>query len=262
MAIDDDAPDAPPEAPASPAAELRAKDVLARTPDQVDDLTATMSPGELADLEKWFQRPSAMVVAERLSEAAALLAGGEDVEDIDQVLDREFQERQKRIALASTAITPASIALLERHRDHADRFRQPEPPPPRFDPSILKVRVPTEEELATIGEGRSYQRDNEVEAALAMAAPQAVLRDLYRPVEEFERVLVPPPIDDDAEPPIYDAHGVVREVMAWRPERPTWDTFAEAARDARTRFREAAGGFWGESTVAAIAQARKDRGLS
>lgn len=262
MAIDDDAPDAPTEAPTSPASELRAKDLLARSADQVDELTAAMSPGELADLEKWFQRPSAMIVQERLAEAAALLAGGEDVEDVDQVLDREFQERQKRIAVASAAITPAAIALLERHRDHAAGLRQPEPPPPRFDPSILKVRVPSEEELATIGEGRSYQRDNEVEEALAMAAPQAVLRDLYRPVEEFERVLAPPPVDDDAEPPIYDAHAVVREVMAWRPERPTWDRFTEAAQDARTRFREGAGGFWGETTVAAIAQARKDRGLS
>lgn len=262
MAIDDDAPDAPPAAPTSPASDLRAKDLLARAPAQVDELTAAMSPDELADLEKWFQRPSAMVVEQRLSEAAALLAGGEDVEDVDQILDREFQERQKRIALASTAITPAAIALLERHRDHAAALRQPEPPPPRFDPTILKIRVPTEDELATIGEGRSYERDGEIEAALAMAAPQAVLRDLYRPVEVFERVLAPPPVDDDAEPPIYDAHAVVCEVMAWRPERPTWDSFAAAARDARTRFLEAAGGFWGETTVAAIAQARKDRGLS
>lgn len=253
MSIDDDVADDGPTLPPDPD-EPRAKDVIARA-----GAEAVTSQDELAQLEAWFQRPSAAELEQRMREAAAQLEEGEEPDDFDQALERAYDERQKRIATASAAVTPEAIELLERHTARAQRYRTPTPPAPIIDETILRVRVPSEDEIATIGEGRDYLRAEEIEAALAEAAPQAILRDLFRPVEEFERILRPPELDEDDAPPVVDARAAVLEALAWRPEVPTWDRFADAARDTRERFVAGAGGFWGETAVAAIAAARRAR---
>ena len=236
--------------PGPPAArsDLRAKDVLTRSPAELEELERNLDPAVRAELESWFARPSAMVVEEQAEaeQSAALLLGFGD--GMDEQLAAEAAERKKRVAAAAAAIFPWMYDLLERHQRYD--VRPIVPPTPVLDPSILAVRVPNEEEMATIGEPREYGLDREIEAALADAAPQAVLRDLYRPETEFTIQLTAP--DDESEQPT-DGHREVLAALDWRPEPVERLELAASARAAHAEFREITAPPWAETVATAKA---------
>lgn len=260
MTPDDD--DLPTAAPADvetdrPAghSDLRAKDVLTRSAAELEELERNLDPAVRAELESWFARPSAMVVEEQLEAAeaspATMVLGFGD--GMDAQLAAEAAARKKRVEAAAAVIYPWMYDLLERHQRYD--VRPIVPPVPVLDPSILAVRVPDEEEMATIGEPREYGLDREIEAALADAAPQAVLRDLYRPETEFTIELTAP--DDESTQPL-DGHREVLAALDWRPEPVERLELAASARAAHAEFREITSTPWPE-TVASAKAIRQQR---
>ncbi len=253
---DDDQPAPRPEAAATaPAAgaDLRAKDVLGRTAEELEELERQLDPSVRAELESWFARPSALVVNEQREAAEqappdTLTLGFGD--GMDAQLAAEAAERKKRVDAAAAVIFPWMYDMLERHTRSAERHREIVPPTPVLDPSILAVAVPAEEEMATIGEPRVYELSREIEAALGEAAPQAVLRDLYRPETEFSIQLTAP---DDASDQPTDAHREVLAALDWRPEPVEVLALAESARLAHAEFREITAPPWAETVPAAKA---------
>jgi hypothetical protein len=198
-----------------PKHDLRAKDVFAKSPEEI----AQLDPLTQAELERWFARPSVQTIAAPIP----------DAEDV------EFDQRQVRIAEACRAVEPWMVALLERHDHDPLGFRFIVAPPPLHDESILKIRIPSDDEIATIGEARALVRDDEIEAALATSAPQAILRDLYRPegefTIEFERV------ETGAGPT--DGQREVREVFSQRAlVLPPPVSIHAIGAEARRQFRE------------------------
>lgn len=250
---DDDLPASPPDDAASgpPAAQhdLRAKDVLSRTAEELEELERNLAPEVRAELESWFARPSAMVVQEQQEAASPhdpLVLGFGD--GMDAQLAAEATERKKRVEAAAAVIYPWMYELLERHERYG--VRPITPPAPVLDPSILAVTIPGEEELATIGEPREYGLSREIESALAEAAPQAVLRDLYRPETEFTIQLTAP--EDESEQPA-DGHQEVLAALAWRPEPVERLDLAASARVAHAEFREITAPPWPETVATAKA---------
>ncbi len=252
---DDDLPaPAPSDAASDPPAahsDLRAKDVLTRSAAELEELERSLDPAVRAELESWFARPSALVVEEQVEAAQApnqalLLGFGGGLNDAQ--LAAEAAARKKQVEAAAAVIYPWMYHLLERHQ----RFdvRPIVPPAPVLDPSILAVTIPGEEEMATIGEPREYGLSREIEAALADAAPQAVLRDLYRPETEFAIELTAP--DDESDQPV-DGHREVLAALAWRPEPVERLALAASARAAHAEFRELTAPPWPETVAAAKA---------
>lgn len=262
MTPEDDQPPSPPEtapADAGSGSDLRARDVLTRTAAELEELERQLDPAVRAELESWFARPSAMVVREQLEQDAppdvpVVLGFGDGM---DALLAAEAAARKKRVEAAAAVIFPWMYDLLERHERHAQQHRELVPPRPVLDPTILAVRVPSDEEMATIGEPREYERGREIEGVLEEAAPQAVLRDLYRPETEFTLQLAPPE-DDEAAGQATDAHREVLAALDWRPEPVERLALAESARAAHAEFRELTTPPWPE-TVAAAKAIRQQR---
>lgn len=243
-----DPPDAPApdgEAAAEPAAEpaaeaapgdLRAKDLLVRSEEEIAALEAAMSPAELAELSSWFARPSREVVEEQAAAAAA-------------VAERSAQEaaRDKRLAELAAQADPRLVALLERHETSVASYYHPIPPPaPIIDPTILRIRVRSPEEEAQVADGREYERSPDVTDDLGVSAPQAVLRDLFRPVTEYTAQFVSPFFGEDApmpEDPWIEIRQAVRERRRSMPDR--LDTYAIGAA-AKREFRDHIAGSWVE----------------
>lgn len=253
---DDDLPDLPPADDVAGGSQVRARDLLAvKTREELEALEAELAPQEIADLASWFALPSAEVAAERAAAAPAVSRRvdpafkGMEAFGSDELLDREYEERQKRIAEASLHITDQAIALLERHRDTAATFlRELVPPAPIIDERILRVRVPSEEEMGSIGELREYSRDEVTEDNLREAVPQAVLRDLYRPVASFEISFTNPFFEDGPPPdPWIDLRLALREpvVQPLPPPFVVHELFAEARRE----FRDLIGGSWADKVA-------------
>ncbi len=251
---DDDLPaPAPSDAVSAPPAahsDLRAKDVLTRSAAELEELERSLDPAVRAELESWFARPSAMVVEEQVEAEAApspgLQLGFGD--GMDAQLAAEAAARKKRVEAAAAVIYPWMYDLLERHQRYD--VRPIVPPAPVLDTSILAVAIPGEEEMATIGEPREYGLSREIEAALADAAPQAVLRDLYRPETEFTIQLTAP--EEEGDQPT-DGHREVLAALDWRPEPVERLALAASARTAHAEFREITAPPWPETVAAAKA---------
>lgn len=241
---DDDAP----RAPDAPTSDLRGRDVLARSSEEIEAIEAALDPTARAELASWFARPSVAVVQEQVR--AAPVAGLEAFGgDIDEVLEAQAAERRARVAALAAVIEPWFYERFERHDRYARAFPELVPPPAVLDPSIARLRIPSEDELATIGEPRDYVRSRDIDEALEEAAPQAVLRDLYRPVTEFGREFT----SDYQEDQPADAHAEVLAALAFRPERPELVSVAEVVREARTAFREATAPPWADLVAQAKA---------
>lgn len=266
MADPDDAPLEPADgAPAAAATEsdapptgLRARDVLNRSAEELEELERQLDPAERAELESWFARPSRVVVEERLDEARLAAEDAANDEYLarlgfggsSQQLRAEAEARNKRLAELSAAVYPWMYDLLERHARAGAAHRELVPPAPVIDLSITRLRVPDEEELATIGEPRTYQPTPDVADALGVSVPQAVLRDLHRPVEEFERTLVRSDADEAA---TVDAHREVLTALDWRPEPVTWESPMAEARTAHREFHTGIAESWPAMVAAAKA---------
>jgi hypothetical protein len=209
---------------ARPPSELRAKDLVGRSR---EELEAELDPATMAELASWFARPSGVEVRAREvpAEVRAGSATGVELDEFERIgaamgmLD-EDQSAQRAAALA--AIEPRMMALLVRHERAADaivpaRVAIKEIVDETIVPASVRAMLVGEgEEPPSIGEPRQVEIPRDIEALLERDnAPQAVLRDLNRPVEEFELrmepAFPPPPADEDM------THAL-RDALRWRPE--------------------------------------------
>lgn len=193
MATEDDLPDEPVTGDAGEAGrdDRRAKDLDAAT---------------LAELAAWFDLPSVQVVEERQALAA------EESAESD-----EWRQAQERRAAATAAADPALIAYVSRHETMPPPFKTLPPVELKVDESIVLPLV--REQLDRLDQGdlavmdeRPYGVPTDIADAVSRHnAPQAILRDLYRPVSDFS-VRFESPFDVDDMPPV-DPTAEVREAL-------------------------------------------------
>lgn len=132
------------------------------------------------------------------------------------VADAELAERIRIRDRALAAVDPALVDHLERHRRTGEALASPLPPMPP---------LPVERELAAldprglvereIGEQAFLERPGDLDDVLNEATPQAILRDLHRPVSHFGDIALRP-VALDADRTGARARAVVRAAMATR----------------------------------------------
>ena len=182
--------DDPPDAAAPPPDDTRAKD---------------LSAGELAELAAWFALPSAVVVQEQQQRAAE-----------ESLEEKEWRETRERRDAAAAAADPAFVEWIFRHATKPPPF---EPLPPVkltiSDHIVLPLvrreleRLDTTDPLLQTDE-RPYGVPPDIVAAVSNDnAPQAILRDLYRPESTYE-LRFESPFD---ELPDLDPLAAVREAL-------------------------------------------------
>jgi hypothetical protein len=108
---------------------------------------------------------------------------------------------------AMAAVKPAFLRRLVTKSEAAE-LRSPEPPPTTVDPSVSRFDFDAWG-LQFTGEPRELALTQEVHDRLAEVAPQAVLRDLHRPVIEFPLALQPLAVLPEGDDPV-----VLAQVMA------------------------------------------------
>jgi len=119
---------------------------------------------------------------------------------------RRELHRQEMLA----AVQPRLLARLERDGErNATLVQPPVPPEPVLDPSLIRFDLGAWG-LGFAGEAREVERSGDIGDALAEAAPQALLRDLHRPVFRFARKLVPHRLADP-EAPGAEARAAMRQ---------------------------------------------------
>jgi hypothetical protein len=231
-----DAPDAPDaeraaedEAPAATGAlaDLRAVDAINR-PAEVE---AALSADEIAQLEAWFGRPSMTELVEK-GEVRLDMWG----RPIDPDAERKRMEARER---ATEAVDPRMVERLERHTPAGDRLLQ-------FRAS-LEVRIDPsgfERPLMTLNRPDilEVERPEDLADAMREATPQALLRDLHRPEDEFSIEYVrPEPVESDADP-FGEARRAIAAGYKYAPEM----RLMMQARDALRPLREAKASVWSE----------------
>jgi hypothetical protein len=185
--------------------EPRAKDLLTRTRAELEE---ALDPATLAQLESWFDMPNLAAVEDQRAMAE------EQVEE-----DKELAARLQRIAAACEASDPAFIAQIERHR-HVRLQQRPEfDLAPIVDERLLNpvVRATLDRQFAEepIADLRSYEQPRDIDEIIARHnAPQAILRDLYRPVRQYDKQYESPFSEEDM--PSLDASREVREALRER----------------------------------------------
>ncbi len=212
MATDDpDVPDEPraeePRAAAPRADEPRVKDLLTRPAEVEDKLDAAT----LNELASWFSGPS----IEALEEQAALRAAAAMPPEEDPVIIALQARRQTAMAAAD----PALVARLESRTTTDIRHFHAYEPPPIIDETIVNVVVRdhldrrfAEEPVA---DQRSYDQPPDIDDIVrGHNAPQAILRDLYRPEASWDK-RYESPFD---EVPTLDPQREIREALNSRYE--------------------------------------------
>lgn len=144
---------------------------------QVDQTVKQLiDSGTRADLERWFGLPSYEALAEQ----------GIHPEPPDE--DPRFAERRKRQKTALAAIDPA---LVEAHRVRTDKLADALKPPLEvtlhLDPDIVQLDTAMIAQRSAIAEPRDVERPPDLESALSDCTPQALLRDLHRPEQNFDK---------------------------------------------------------------------------
>ncbi len=135
-------------------------------------LSDVVDPATRAELERWFGLPSYTELAER---------GEEPAEDPEMVAARERRE---------TATARVDPALLESLRRRSDVELLPVRVAPKLhaDRRIARIDLERVEQIHTaIAEPREVERPEFIEDALKEVTPQALLRDLHRSEETFDK---------------------------------------------------------------------------
>lgn len=241
----------------APRSELRGRDLLHRTSEELEAIEAAMDPQQLAEVQRWFTRPSRQVVEEQLAPERPVRLGAGLGDEYATELGDDSEARKRRVADLATVITPEMYDCLERHARYSARFRELVPPAPVLDPSILRIVVPTEEQIATIGEAQFYGQPRDIEEDLKDAAPQAVLRDLYRPETEFQLQLERQASDEELAGT--DPRREIQAALAFRPEPPPHLDAAAEGRAAHAEFRQLVSPPWAETVPAARDERQRRR---
>ncbi|KAB2887706.1 MAG: hypothetical protein F9K40_21135 [Kofleriaceae bacterium] len=157
--------------------EPRAKDLLTRPRAELEE---AMDPDTLAQLASWFDMPNLALVEEQ---AEAEAAQSEE--------EKEREERRKRKEAACAAADPKFLRHIERHERTRIHVLPEFELDAIVDESIVNVAVRAQLERQSAdepaGDLLEYSQPPDVQDIVARHnAPQALLRDLFRPVSEFE----------------------------------------------------------------------------
>lgn len=259
MATDDpDVPDEPraeepraaePRAAEPRADEPRVKDLLAR-PHEVED---KLDRATLDELASWFERPSIETLEEQAEIAAAAAA--------DPLAEHpDVAVRRLRREAAAGAADPALVARISRLPEVDIRLHRNYEPAQFIDETILNavVKAELDRQFAEYPAPDILEFDQPEEIGDIVRshnAPQAILRDLYRPVESYELRFESP----FAELPDMDPMREVREAIRTRIELEFPESPFQQGRAARavgtTILREPWSDHW-----AAVEEIKKARG--
>ena len=123
------------------------------------------------ELERWFGMPSAEAL---------------DAEP-PKPKDRDLEEAKKRRAWAIEAVDPALLAQIEaRIADRSDQLVQFKPDVEvHVDPTIAQFDHAMLAKVAVVADPREVERPDDLQDELKSVAPQALLRDLHRPVTDY-----------------------------------------------------------------------------
>ncbi len=131
---------------------------------------AALSDQDLAQLAAWF--------------------GPLDPDAVPRTKPRAVQNRQKNIDRATEAVDPEFLARLESLTGVGDRYiRVPPPPTLTVERPLAKLDLAAWQLLEF--DTREVERPHEITDAISERAPQAILRDLHRPVASWQIILVP-----------------------------------------------------------------------
>jgi hypothetical protein len=157
MAPDDDPPRDP-----------TVKDLLAKQA-SLDDVVDLATRREL---ERWFGLPSADAL---------------DAAKIELPKDPELESALMRRRVAIENVDRALLAAIEdRVADRSDRLIQFKPNLElRIDPDTAFFDAAMIEKLAVVADPREVERPEDLADEMKSSAPQALLRDLHRPVTDF-----------------------------------------------------------------------------
>jgi hypothetical protein len=222
-----DGAEAQPPAPTGGLADLRAVDVINRPA----EVAAGLRPDEIAQLEAWFGRPSMTELVET-GEVRLDMWG----RPIDAEVERRRASARER---AIEAVDPGMVDRLERHIPAGDRLL-------RFHAS-LEVHIdpaPFERPLITLNRPdiTEVERPEDLDDAMRECTPQALLRDLHRPDEEFSiQYERPEPVESDADP-FAEARRAIAAGYKYAPEMRC----LSQAQDALRPLREAKTSVWAE----------------
>ena len=163
----DDAPK--PDAPAAP--EPTAKQLAERGS---AGLAEVIDAKTRAELERWFSLPSFTEVVERPKPKL------DDDPDVAAILE------SRKNALA--AVDPDLLARIwARNEYHIAVLPPPKPFALYIDPTIARLDHRMIDQAATIAEPRQVEIPPQLEDDLKDCAPQALLRDLHRPEEDYQK---------------------------------------------------------------------------
>ncbi|MCE9571681.1 MAG: hypothetical protein K8W52_00855 [Deltaproteobacteria bacterium] len=171
-----------------------------------DELTPALDPATIAQLASWFGLPSYTELEERAAAAPE--------ENADDKYWREIREK------VAAAVEPAMIERVASKVTSADRLLQVhELAPMTTEVPVLLHDERFSDQVGMASEPRVLELSHEHLGDLNECAPQAILRDLYRPEADFcepctwrEPWGTAPP-DDLIE---------VREIMKLRFPMPPW----------------------------------------
>lgn len=188
----------------TPLSDLRAGDVVkARTSDELRD---GLDPATAAQLASWFGLPSFTELEERAATAAV-----EENPD-----DKHWREVHATIA---AAVEPAMIERVHSKLAIGDRLLLlRDMPPLRIERPILLHDDRFGDHLTQASEPRVLEPWNLIDD-MKECAPQALLRDLYRPEDDF---CAPAEGRERLEEPQPDRAAEVREIMKLRFPMPSW----------------------------------------
>ena len=148
--------------------EPRAIDVVRRAAASGSDDEA-LDPATIAQLAAWFApAPAAPPPPRRVDE--------------DDAERRAYLEKLER---ACAAVEPAFLAWIGKIEHAGDGLRQVPPPLAAVDATLSAFDVSAWRLPGMDGEARTFPVPEDVEAAVHNSVPQAVLRDLHRPISHF-----------------------------------------------------------------------------
>lgn len=181
-------------------------------PDDDDETLAKNDPALLAELASWFERPSIPMLEEQQRAAAA--APQESLEEA------EWRETRERRDKAASAADPALLERLWKRDTDPPPF---EPLPPvelTLDETIALKLVRAEldrvERTDPLAPERAFGVPRDITALVSEDnAPQAILRDLYRPVNDYTLRFESP--FSDVEMPDLDPAARVRAALREHP---------------------------------------------
>ncbi|MEM9490514.1 MAG: hypothetical protein AAGC55_15310 [Myxococcota bacterium] len=239
-----------PESPQPPAGEPpeRAEPTAATDEPRVGDLLhgrvseEQLDPATIAQLAAWFGAPAqAIVDAERAAGAspgrdpAAPQPPSETPPPREaKYSDPALRELWRRRYRAMDAVAPDFLAELESWAVESDELLHlPEPMDLNIESSLAKFDFQVWR--LTLLDVREYERPESVWDALSERAPQAVLRDLHRPVLSWSPVLMPNDLGVDWRGS--RSYSRVNALMR-ASYRATFDSFQTASALAREGFKE------------------------